>query len=288
MNGHDCNWRPIAMTAIRSRPARTRFAGATIIAILASLTSTVSSVSQASVPSDKTIFSRLARHSGKGAYVIEQEVQFRSLSEPVILRERWVVNGGEVLRVSANSPKSATEQYRFEAVYRDGKRTLSDGKGGTRAATLSQEFIEPYSHYRTGRSFVEALVFSRILPTSALKEKTKPPRLGRSNGVITWIFGEPTPVDAGKLNPSAWVEQDAFVMRRLRFPSQAEVSFDNPSSYANGLRLARDRTVTWENNTVTIRVLSVKPTSEPSSTSSLAAAKLPDAGPVKEFYSRFR
>jgi hypothetical protein len=276
------------------------------------------STANASIPSTKTIFSRIARHGGKGVYSVEQEVQFRSLAEPIALRERWLIVNGETMLMTLSSPKSSglppSESYRFEAVYRDGKRAAPDVSAARPSAVLrpiSREFIEPVIYFRSARGLMETLVFAHILPSDFLKDRpraiptTGPAkyqpdpyvRLGRSNGVVTWVYGEPTPTDASKLNPEAWVEQDAFVIRRLRYPSQAEVSLDNYTTFANTLRIPRDRTVTWDNNTVTIRVLSVKALPDSAANQVNAgsitatdtkAARLPDQAIVKEFYSRFR
>ena len=109
-------------------------------------------------------------------------------------------------------------------------------------------------------------------------------------------FGEPSPIE-GKANPEAWIEQDSFVLRRLRFPSEAEIAADRISAYPNGLKFPRERTVTWDNNSVTIRVVSVKAASsvqldkslEPNAFSANPRpARLPDVAQVREFYSRFR
>ena len=118
--------------------------------------------------------------------------------------------------------------------------------------------------------------------------------LARSGGVVAWAFGEPSPAQ-GNLLPGFWVDQDAFQFRRMRFPSQADVQGDHHSAYPGGLRLPRERTVTWDGNSALIRVLSVKQL--PDNAAARAAlmpdgrvlpSRLPDAVQVREFYSRFR
>jgi hypothetical protein len=246
------------------------------------------------IPSEKTVLARMARNGGKGTYSIDQEIQFRSMAEPLVLREHWVVSDGESLRLIVTSPKSATDPIYFENTYRDGKRVALDAQGVNHSTPISSEFFEPFSHLRSRRGILDVLTHSRIFNANSRTSLDEHVRLGRSNGVITWIYGDATPIDAKKLNPMIWIEQDMFTLRRLRFPTQAEVSFDNILSFPNGLKLARDRTVTWDNNTVTIRVLAAKPTAESIAASAVSKAgalkstKLPEAGLVKEFYSRFR
>ncbi len=281
-----------------------------IFTLAAALTTVTASVAQAYIPQSQTIVSRLARNHGKGYYVIEQDVQFRTSTEPVILRERWIVENGENMRLSVSAPKAGADPIRYDAIYRDGKRTSGDLTGATRTLPVTGEFLEGFFHARSGRTFLGSLVKSRILPPQALREKprvtkieqikyTPDPyiRLGRTAGVVTWIFGEPSPAE-GKLNAQAWIEQDSFTLRRLRFATDAEVVAERHSAYAANLRFPRERTVSWGDNSVQIRVVSVKqiPASQVGSqldpnqvTPAVAkAARLPDLTQVREFYSRFR
>ena len=267
------------------------------------------------IPQSQSIVGRVAHNHGKGGYIIEQEVQFRTSSDPLVLRERWLVENGERMRLSVSAPAASaakpSEPIRYEALYHDGKRLLTDVAGGTviKASPVSPEFIEGFFHDRTSKSFINALIRSRIVPPSFVHERPRVTkieqirhfpepqvRLGRTAGVIAWIFGEPSPVE-GKANPEAWIEQDSFVLRRLRFPSDAEIAADRISAYPNGLKFPRERTVTWDNNSVTIRVVSIKAAAnaqlnkalEPNAFASASKpARLPDVAQVREFYSRFR
>lgn len=258
------------------------------------------------IPHSQTIVGRLVRNSGRGSYTIEQEVQFRTAGEPLTLRERWVIENGETMRLTVSGPQvKNAEPIRYEANYTGGRRTAPDlttstTMNQTKTTALSSEFVEGLFHSRSSGGFFTALNRARILQPGQLRERPRitkidtakyPPepyvRLGRTAGVVTWIFGDATPAQAQRLSPAAWIEQDAFQLRRVRFPSEAEVSADRFTSYPNSLRFPRERTVTWGNNSVLIRVLSVKQ----GATSARETAKgthLPDIAQVKEFYSRFR
>jgi hypothetical protein len=270
-----------------------------------------SALARAYIPSSRTIAVRLAKGHGKGFYAIEQEVQFRTTTEPMTLRERWVIENGENMRLTVISPKAAQEVSRFDAVYHDGKRTASDLRGGLRTTAYPAEFAEPFEYVRSGRGFLDSLVRAGIVPGAFLRERPRTVkqgnftygneplvRLGRSSGIVAWIFGEPTPVDARKLKPSAWIEQDSFLLRRLRFPTEAEITLDKHSTFTGGLKLPRERTFTWGGNSAVVRVLSVKAVTPAQASSLLTAgsisandaraARLPDQAQVREFYSRFR
>lgn len=258
------------------------------------------------IPHSQTIVGRLVKNSGRGSYVIEQEVQFRTAGDPITLRERWIVENGETMRLLVSGPQTSktAEPIRYEAVYSAGKRTAPDLSQATfpmRATSLPAEFAEGLFHARSSGGFFSALYRSRIVPPGTFRERPRfakadlakyPPeplvRLGRTGGVVTWIFGNPTPTRASQLSSAAWIEQDAFQLRRVRFPSEAEIAADKFTSYSNNLRLPRERTITWANNSVLIRVLSVKSGSAPANEKNARGTYLPDLAQVKEFYSRFR
>jgi hypothetical protein len=288
-----------------------RFFALAILVAFTQMTALVSA--EAAIPQRSTIASRVARTHGRGSYIIEQDLAIRTSGEPIMLRERWYIESGERMRLSVRTSSAAAkanEAPLFEAVYRDGKKTFSDlDSGSTKNSSLSAEFSEGLFHARTGKSFLFMLASLRILPTSALKDQPRPTkieqisrlpesqiRLGREGGSVAWIFGDPSPTE-GKSSPQAWIEQDGFHLRKIRFVTEADVSAAKITAYANGLQLPRERTVTWENGSAIIRVVTVQsvapaqiqklldPNSLLSSPKAAPSAPLPI---VREFYSRFR
>lgn len=283
----------------------------------------------AAIPSSKTIVSRLARNSGRGVYVVEQEVRFAG-PEGIVLKERWLVQNGDFMRLIVQGPKAG--DYRWDAVYREGRRTATAPAGASttsgsfgepgkepRTTNVSSDFFEPYLFHRYSAKYFDAFVRNKILPSSAARERPKianintykpvpenAVRLGRSGGVVAWVFGEPTPVDNATQFPGAWIEQDTFLLRKLRLLSQSEMILSNHANAGGGLKLARERSIVWKSNdpgvteprSATIRVLSVKNLPDKSlapqflissiSASELKSARLPDTPAVREFYARFR
>lgn len=303
---------------------------------VATAVSMIPSQSMAAIPHSKTIVARLAKNSGRGVYVIEQEVRFAG-PEGIVLKERWLVQNSDFMRLIVQSPKQDSKQsdIRWDAVYRDGRRIATTpaapasasaapgliGEPGkdTKTTSVSAEFFEPYLFYRSSGKYFEHFVRNKILPPAAARERPKitnintykpepeqAVRLGRTGGVVAWVFGEPTPVDNATQFPGAWIEQDAFLLRKLRLPSQSEMTLSNHVNAGGGLKLARERSIIWKSSdpavteprSVTIRVTSVKNLPDKSlapqflpnsiSTAELKSARLPDAPIVREFYSRFR
>lgn len=296
----------------------------------------LSEQSDAAVPHSKTIVSRLARNSGKGVYIVEQELRFAG-PEGLVLKERWLVQNSDTMRLIVQGTKDG--DFRWDALYRDGKRIASAPAAGTvpsggtagatgaisepgretRTTTISADFFEPFLFHRSSARYFDGFVKNKILPASALRERprianiatfkpTPEPavRLGRAAGVVAWVFGEPTPVEAANSFPGAWIEQDTFVLRKLRLLSQAEMTLTDHTNSGGGLKLARERTIVWkptsgdaaEARSVTIRVTSVRNLPDKSlapqflnssiTANELKSARLPDAPIVREFYSRFR
>jgi hypothetical protein len=265
---------------------------------------------QAYIPHSRTIAARLARNNGKGSYAVEQEIQFRTGTDTATLRERWVVENGETMRLWVSAPSG--QPARYDAVYRDGKKTAPDFAGGVRTNAIPAEFIERYSHARTSTDFLNSLVRAQVLPRSFLRERPKftmasakaevqPEalvRLGRFGGVVNYVFGEPSNPDSSKELPGVWIAQDAFELRKLRFPSQAEFTADQYGIQAGTMRFPNQRVVTWNDHTAIIRLISVKAVDAKTASAALnpasitpteaKAAKLPDQAQVREFYARFR
>jgi hypothetical protein len=283
--------------------------GKSVVLAAAVVIASAASIAEAYIPSSRTIAIRTAKNNGKGAYSIDQDVQFRAGSESVTLRERWIVQDGENMRVTVVGP--ANTNYRFDAIYKGGKRTSPDSSGQLKTSNVPVEFLEKYTHARTSDEILNSFVRAGIVPSSFLQPRqrfnpnaktTHVPepyvRLGRSNGVVNWVFGAPSPAESSKLLPSAWIEQDGFSLRRIRFSSEAEMSANLYSLQPGNAMFPRERTVTWNGNTAVIRMLSVKPLNaqqvasamNPASLSANEAktARLPDQTNVKEFYSRFR
>lgn len=253
------------------------------------------------IPKSNLIFQRLAENAGNGIYQIEQEVQFPSGSDLLALKETWLIENENNMKLLVTGTKELKDQIFFFVNFSNGIRTQS-GAG----RKLNESFFERYFHSRNSESFAESLVRMKVLPPQALARKAvrslkevdnKPEsfvRLARTNGVISYAFG--TPSEINQDNPGFWVEQDQFVLRKIRLPDQTEISADRYSNFARGLSFPRTRTVRWGINQVTIQTLSVTAkTKENWNNFSLKFPQKmdglnnhPSAGIVEDFYKRFR
>ena len=258
------------------------------------------------IPKGRVILEKVGRQHGKGAYVIQQEVSFRDPSGNLTVIEDWVVENGESIALDVRGGGQ-----RASYVYKGKQKIFVDEMGTEKSAVLGADFFEPAFFYRGWENLAEFLVKEKILTTKNIprenfkkdiKEYGYVPdsfvRLSRVSGVVAYAFGQPTPVDSSRALPGLWVEQDRFLIRKIRLNSQAEVSADDYGEFSNGLWFPKSRTVAWGNQAVHLRVLKISSTSLPPSIkarlSPTGLRKRPDSKEqftnptVSEFYKRFR
>ena len=261
------------------------------------------------IPPTRMILQRTSENAGSGVYAIEQEVQFTSGQDSFFVKETWLVENDHSMRLTVTGTKDLKDQFKMQYVYAGGLRwNLGSGRESKR---MNEDFLEKYFHFRTSEHLATAMMQIKILPPNALAKKPLPKtvdlikyepeefvRLSRTGGTINYAYGLPSAVDS---NPNAglWIEQDQFLIRKLRLPSQVEVTAENYNAYARGLNFPKVRTVRWGQNTVTIRLIGVttRPKTAPAQfqPASLdtpikldALNSQPAKDVVLDFYSRFR
>lgn len=270
----------------------------------------VSASAFAYIPPSRMIFEKVIANSGSGAYSLDFEVEFQNGGEPLVLRETWTVESDRALKVKVTAPGDLKNRLNLEILYAGGQRWIS--KGGKREETaLPKDFFERFFHLRQLDSASALLKSLGLAPENALEKKAPARRaeefrhepepfvrFARNGGIVTWAYGEPSSVDGSKKPAGLWIEQDQFVIRRVRFPDTTEVVASDYQAYSKGLRFPRQRQVRWGGNEVTIRLLSVGVKANASKElqpSAIAANSvfeglddLPAKATIQEFYQRFR
>lgn len=269
-----------------------------VSALLLSLTSA------AYIPRGLLILQKTAENNGSGSYVIEQEVQFQTESEPLVLRETWVIENENNMKLTVTGTKEFKDQLRFQYIYSGGQRTAMIG-GSKQTKKIPDDFFEKYFHVRSGESFANHLVQMRIVPGTILIKKVgksskdfdyQPEnyvRLSRVGGTVSYAFGAAAQAESADNSPGFWIEQDQFVLRKFRLAGGTEVSAERFSQYARGLNFPRKRTVRWGNNQVQLSTLTVSAKATGGlgnlENSRLEALEsLPSKNLVQEFYNRYR
>lgn len=257
--------------------------------------------SWAAIPKASMILSRTSENAGKGYYQIDQEVQFANGHDTLVLKETWLIENENNMKLIVTGAKELKDQVAFMVQISGGMRTQ-----GSVTRRAGEDFIEKYFHIRSPESFAQILAQMKLVPTNVLAKKTpknlkeweyQPEpfvRLSRAGGVVAYAIGA---LPLQEKDPAGfWIEQDQFVIRKFRLPSEVEVTADRYSSYSRGLMFPRTRIVRWGPNQVTIQTISVSARGKetwsqfglktPPKTEALSNQQA--ASVVDEFYKRFR
>lgn len=270
--------------------------------------------SHAYLPDYHLIMSRTAENHGRGGYLIEQDLVFRGDPDPLVVKESWILTGENSLRVTFEGKGRLQGQIQGTFVYDHNTRRWIEDGGAVRSSQLGPDWVEPFFHFRYSKNIKPKLVALKIAPAESLRDRTSKVednkwvyapqtfmRLSRTGGTVNYAIGVPTAPDASESHPGLWIEQDQFVIRKLRLPSQALIKADEYTMHSSNLWLPKVRSYSWGGESVQVYISNVrslgtkgkyldwlKPSSLEKEKSSARAVKVPEIGAIKEFYSRFR
>ncbi|MEK2647181.1 hypothetical protein [Bdellovibrio sp. BCCA] len=269
------------------------------------------SLAMAYIIPTRTILQKTAENAGSGIYAIEQEVQFSNGEETVAVKETWLIDSDRTMRLTVTGAKDLQNSFKLQYIYNGGQK-WSMTNNNRASSKVPDDFLEKFLNFRNPEIFANTLAHFKMIPASAFQKKpvgktgadfkNEPEswvRYSRTGGVVNYALGIPTPVDQEQNYPGIWIEQDQFVVRKLRLPSQVEMSANNYNQFARGLSYPRARTIRWGNNTVTIRLISAsarpqtavnlfQPSSLDANLKWDGINSLPAKDVITEFYTRFR
>lgn len=268
-------------------------------------------LSSAYIVPTRTILQKTSGNAGAGLYAIEQEVQFANGDDTLTLKETWLIENDHTMRLTVSGGKDLQNTFSLQFVYNGGQKWSQSG-GSRKNEKIPEDFLEKFLHFRNPEIFANHLAQLKIVPANSFQKKPlartgndvkyEPEswvRYSRTGGVVNYALGIATPAENDLSYPGLWIEQDQFLIRKLRLPSQVEMSANNYNQFSKGLSFPRARTIRWGNHTVTIRTLSVsarpasannllQPGSLDKSTNWEGLRNLAAKDVVTEFYTRFR
>lgn len=252
------------------------------------------------IPPMRMILERTSENAGSGIYAIETEVTFTDGANEASVKESWLVENERTLRLTVTGLKEL-KGLKLTYLYENGLKWAYKALK-KESQPIPIEFVERWHHIRNADALSSFLVASQLIPEFKKEKQSRAIyeesvlRLSRSQGVVNYAIGE---FKKDLLTPKIWIEQDFFVVRKIRLPTQVELEFDNYKSYSKGLNYPKQKTIRWGLNKVSINTLSVVP-----KTGNLAAQFDPKSldtnnqsdvlynHPLKtlleEFYTRFR
>lgn len=254
-----------------------------------------SATAQAFVPRAQYILSQATDLGGKGPYQIERNAHFTDGANTFQIRESWVIDGENALKVTVRNGN----QVVYQALFLNGKKHEAG-----RASTLGADFFEHRFVTRSSKRWLEEMVDEKILGVDSLQSRPVKDlkeyqytgdanvRLARSVGMVTFALGVPS-----ETAPGYWFDQDSFQLVRLRTASGAEAHVQRKIAAPKGLVFPSQVTITYAGKSVDLQTKSVEPlktagknfdpaTLSPARWDSLAATPL--RASIEEFYSRFR
>jgi hypothetical protein len=267
------------------------------------------------IPDYHMIMSRTAENHGRGIYQIEQDVVFRGDPDPLVVHETWWVASEHTMRMKFEGRGSLKGLIQGSMIYDINQRHWREEGGNLKTARLTDDWVEPFFHFRFSKNIKPRLVAMKIAPPESLRERGVSVkdgtefsylpqnfiRLARTGGTVNYAIGTPTPPDDSSGQPGLWIEQDQFVVQKLRLPSQALIKSDQYTRFGENFWLPKVRTFSWGPNSVAVHVASVKGAGKLSGVNDLfkissldekknpaVIVRWPDQDVIREFYQRFR
>jgi hypothetical protein len=232
--------------------------------IFTALITFASLAAYAYIPPYWMIMSRVAENHGKGPYRVSQDVTFYHGAEPLSVHEVWTIAGEDEMRLEVYGKGPLKEQIRLRFVYDKNRRYFLDEKGSRKYVKAPLENPEIFFHFRYSKNIKPHLVALKVTPAESLRSAPFKPtpktpnypeenyvRLARSGGVINYALGTPS---TNQLLPGIWIEQDQFVIRKIRIRDDLEISASEYKRIKNGLMLPMTRDLLWKSRTVRISV----------------------------------
>lgn len=243
------------------------------------------------VPKLSTVLGKMASTTGGNkAFILKRTVTLKE--ENAVAHETWTVAHADLMKLDAEGTNLDGSPWKFEILYKGGKRTTTSVEGKNQNFPLSPEFFEPLLHYRSSRALQSRLLAMQIVPNQSTAEAGFM-SLDRYKGGVAYIIGAQDSKNTLQ-PPRLWVEQDSFLIRKLRLGSQVEVEFDSFKDFEEGkIKQAELQTIFWKNATVIVQNTATQLVDQKKIESALkiqkdAKALLPQNTNLKEFYSRFR
>jgi hypothetical protein len=192
----------------------------------------------------ETILNKTAAQAGNGIISLEQDVIFIDANKEYVIREKWLIEGDKNLKLTAVGTGELKDLFKVNYLYNNKNKTQIVGKNKT-VTESSREFFEKFLVVKSSDSY------RAYLKDLNISSKV---RLSRAGGSICFAIGDASTEKA--LSPQFWIDQDFFVLKKIRFPSEARIEFSDYKEYGD-LYYPMLKQVDWANITVKIIVTKI-------------------------------
>lgn len=262
------------------------------------------------VPSARMIVEKMVAHNGKPLVSIEQDVQLFAGAETLSFHESWLVDSDKNLKVTVTGLGALKDKFRIQYLYTANQKWFHESGKEKTNQMISNDFMDRLFFIRSGEELAEYMVRLQFAPQGFYTKKpysvskgtfiyAPEPflKLARQGGRITYNFTENyTGIEKAS---GLWVEQDRFVIRKIRMPSLAELYADDYNVYDSNFHFPRAKQYNWSGYRAQVKVTAVntrdnkalvglQPANVESSYSLETLKSYPAGAAAIEFYSRFR
>lgn len=183
--------------------------------------------------------------SGSQIVVVEQDVILKDGLQEVVVRETWQIEGDKNLRLTATGVGELKDALKIHAIYNGKTRTTMIGKNRMTDAAPG-DFFERYLSVRSIHSFKNYLNDLGINPVV---------RMSRADGSIAFAVGQAS--QGSSLKPQMWFQQDNFQLRKIRFPSETEITFSDFITVNPRLVYPKTKKIEWAGKSAVIKVKNI-------------------------------
>jgi hypothetical protein len=263
------------------------------------------------VPPLSTILSRTTDNHGKGFARITQNVIFTQKNSSYIVKETWLVDGAQRMLLIASGQNDLGQKFQFQSYYNGLNRHFVDASGARKVSKVGEDWLEDFFFHRSSDGMIARMHALKMIPAEALRRQpdvynlknvTHPVesflRLARTGGKVAFAISSVQPTSDEPKDPTLWIEQDGFVVLKVRMPSSATASASDYKSYSDNFQFAGQKEIMWGTNRVLINTTKVETfprthsigkdlsINTPSTTTGVLL--LPAIDGIQDFYSRFR
>lgn len=182
--------------------------------------------------------------TGRTSISIDQEVTFKVGKDSLKTQENWLIEGDRNLKVSAAGLEPYKENVKVNSLFNTKQKTQVAGKTKVQTS-IGHDFYQRLMFIRSSDSFMQ------YLRELGISEKT---RLSKTDGRVCIAIGEPS--QGENKSPQIWIDQDDFLIRKIRMPSGTEISFSDYVNVKDEFWIAKTQVIKWAGATATVKVKS--------------------------------
>lgn len=196
------------------------------------------------IPNLDFILNKSTSTTGRQIISIDQEVVFRLGTEEATVQENWLIEGDKNLKMTAKGTGFLKAGIDLQYLYNGKTKTSVAGKNKI-TSQLTTDFYQKYLFIRSTEAFK-----SHLKDLSIANQV----RLSRADGRVCFAVGE---ISRDKLTPQIWIDQDEFILRKIRLPSEVEIELSDINLVGKDLYIAKTQIINWAGIQVIVKVKNV-------------------------------